>query len=109
MAALWKKCKRCRRLYRSRSDSRCSFCPSGTKLHGIRRELADPFEAAYLVGGMWAAQELATPGRVYDQLLDGDRALWPDGDPYGIDDKLRRGMLAMYNSHTHAPGGSRGR
>lgn len=68
-------------------NGRCTFCPAGTKLHGIRRDLAEPLEAAYLVGGMFAAQEMVTPGRNVDQLIDGDRVVNRDGeedDPYGI-------------------------
>ncbi len=74
MAALWRKCKRCRRLYRGKDGTgkfRCWFCPTRIKLQGIRRELAGPLEAAYIMGGIEAAQELATPGKKYPEGLGG--------------------------------------
>lgn len=65
MSALWRKCKRCRRVYRGRNTGsqklRCWYCPSKIKLQGVRREIAEPLEAAWLIGGIVAAQEVATP------------------------------------------------
>lgn len=73
MSPLWRQCRRCRRVYRGKPAHmfhwRCSYCPGKIKLHGIKREQVPPLEAAWILGGIEAAQAIATPGKDYPQGL----------------------------------------
>lgn len=65
---VWRKCKRCRRVYRPTTAvayTVCQFCPGFIVLHFVRREMLAPLEAAYALGGIEAAQEIVTPGWLY--------------------------------------------
>lgn len=70
----WYQCKRCRRVYRRMAGVellRCRCVNRTEPIALVRAALVLPLEAAYVLGGIEGAQEIATPGRAYPWFSDG--------------------------------------